>query len=431
MTNLPRSVEQLSAPSDYMEEVLATPPRWIVRWGELLVFMLVSSLFLLGWFIQYPDRIPGEVVITTPQPPVPVIAKSDGTLTQLLVHDHDSVSRGQLLAIIKNPAQYSEVLQLKRQLSHFEEAASQTNHSLPDRHELGILQEPYAQLVRANKNYQLYRKLTPDYQQQLAIEKQLQKYQALREQKQTHQQLLKRKVLLAEKDYRRNEQLHASQTIADKALEDSERQWLEAQESYEVLTSELIQLQVQVTSLEREGQRLSTQHELDGEQLHTALPNAIDNMQAAIAEWEERYLLTASRSGFVSFTDFWSEHQSVRTGQEVMSIIPEKEQQPVGWLRVPIKNFGKVAIGQQVKVNLENYPQGEYGSLEGIVHSISPLPKQGYYRVTVTFPKGLTTQYNKAISFQQQLSGQAEIITADLRLLERLFYQFRTAFKAH
>ena len=76
---------------------------------------------------------------------------------------------------------------------------------------------------------------------------------------------------------------------------------------------------------------------------------------------------------------------------------------------------------------LDNYPYAEYGALTGTVESISSLPKQGQYHLTITFPEGLVTQYGQTIPFQQQLQGTAEIITEDLRLLERLFYRLRAS----
>ena len=239
--------------------------------------------------------------------------------------------------------------------------------------------------------------------------------------------MLERKVALAEKDYRRNELLHTSQAIADKALEHSERQWLDVRESYQALRSELSQIRVQVAGLEREWQQLASQHTQEGEQVRTVLLTEADNLRSAIAQWEERYLLIAPRSGFVSFSDFWSKQQFVRAEQTVLSIVPEEEQSALGRLRVPVRNFGKVAVGQRVQVYLENYPHEEYGTIQGVVRDVSTLPKQGYYHVTITFPEGLMTQHGKDIPFTQQLPGRAEIITEELRLLERLFYRLRTS----
>ena len=325
MSKLPRAIEELSAPSEYMQEVLATPPRWIVRWGELLVFLLIFGLLLLGWLIRYPDRLSAEAVITTPDPPVPVVARTEGALTQLLVHDQVTVVRGQLLAIIQNAAQYAHVTRLKRYLSQPDSLMLTKGSPFTEAYQLGTLQEPYAQLQQAAEAYHLYRRLTPHYHQQQAVGRQLARYRALIDQQQKHQQLLERKVVLAEKDYRRNEQLHASQTIADKALEESEQQWLAVQEAYEALRSELSQIRVQVSELEREWQQLSTRHTQEGEQLQTTLLTALNNVRSAISQWEERYLLVAPRAGCVAFSDFWSKQQFVREGQTVMDIVPQEQ----------------------------------------------------------------------------------------------------------
>ena len=427
MSKLPPVIEELAAPSEYLQEVLATPPKWIVRWGELLVFLLVLGLLLLGWLIRYPDRIAAEVVITTPDPPVPVVARTDGALIQLLVADRDTVGQGQLLAIVQNTARYEHVTRLKRQLNRPDSFTLAEVPLLTEHYQLGSLQEAYAQLQQAAKDYRLYLRLTPHYQQQQAIGRQLRHYRALLDQKYEHQQLLERKVQLAERDFRRNQQLHASYTIADKALEDAERAWLEVRESYETLRTEVLQIQVQVADLERERQRLGTQHDQTGGQLRTTLITAVDQLQSDIAQWEERYLLIAPRTGQVSYSDFWSKQQFVQSGQTVMSVVPEEEQAVVGQLKVPVRNFGKVALGQRVHIYLDNFPHQEYGSLRGTVRSLSALPKQGYYRVTVAFPRRLITQYGKEIPFTQQLSGKAEIVTEELRLLERFFYRLRAA----
>jgi hypothetical protein len=45
--------------------------------------------------------------------------------------------------------------------------------------------------------------------------------------------------------------------------------------------------------------------------------------------------------------------------------------------------------------------------------------------VTVDLPEGLKTNLSQSLIFKQQLAGTTEIITEDLRLLERVFYQFR------
>jgi hypothetical protein len=94
-------------------------------------------------------------------------------------------------------------------------------------------------------------------------------------------------------------------------------------------------------------------------------------------------------------------------------------------MKVPIQNSGKVAKGQEVRIYLENYPFQEFGTLQGSVSSISSLPKQGYYYVTIDFPKGLLSSNSRQLPFQQNMQGQAEVITKKRRLVERVFDSLR------
>ncbi len=67
--------------------------------------------------------------------------------------------------------------------------------------------------------------------------------------------------------------------------------------------------------------------------------------------------------------------------------------------------------------------------LEGTIRSISMVPDtNGNYLIDVELPKKLMTTYNKEIAFKQEMSGSAEIITEDLRLIERFFYQLKNIF---
>lgn len=79
---------------------------------------------------------------------------------------------------------------------------------------------------------------------------------------------------------------------------------------------------------------------------------------------------------------------------------------------------------------LENFPNAEFGVIQGQVSNISIIPdEEGFYSIDVDLPKNLITAYNKNIDFKQEMRGSAEIITEDLRLIERFFYQFKDILK--
>ena len=97
----------------------------------------------------------------------------------------------------------------------------------------------------------------------------------------------------------------------------------------------------------------------------------------------------------------------------------------IGNVKIAPQGYGKIAVGQEVKMKLDNYPYQEYGQLTGTIVSISQISgKEGYF-VQVKLSDGLTSTYNKTLSYKPDMAGTAEIITEDLRLLERIFNKFR------
>lgn len=126
----------------------------------------------------------------------------------------------------------------------------------------------------------------------------------------------------------------------------------------------------------------------------------------------------------------WAANQTVNAGDNVFVIIPDKEKGYIGKVKAPLLNSGKIRIRQEVNIRLANYPDREFGILKGLVQAISLTPdKDGNLLIDVSLPNALETSYKKQIVFQQEMSGTAEIVTEDLRLIERLLYQFRDVFK--
>ena len=48
------------------------------------------------------------------------------------------------------------------------------------------------------------------------------------------------------------------------------------------------------------------------------------------------------------------------------------------------------------------------------------------YALDIEFPNGLVTTYDKRLAYKQEMKGAAEIITDDIRLIERIFYQLKS-----
>ena len=55
--------EKIELRSEEVQEILGTPPRWIVRWGITIILLVVIILFAGSYLFKYPDIIFANVVL--------------------------------------------------------------------------------------------------------------------------------------------------------------------------------------------------------------------------------------------------------------------------------------------------------------------------------------------------------------------------------
>ncbi|MBP6827812.1 MAG: hypothetical protein KA165_14715, partial [Saprospiraceae bacterium] len=88
--------------SEDVQEILGTPPNWLVRWGTTIVLIGFAMMLTTAWFIRYPDVVESQVVITTSVPPVDVVSRADGNILRFLVRDKATVRESDLLAVMQS-----------------------------------------------------------------------------------------------------------------------------------------------------------------------------------------------------------------------------------------------------------------------------------------------------------------------------------------
>jgi hypothetical protein len=137
-------------------------------------------------------------------------------------------------------------------------------------------------------------------------------------------------------------------------------------------------------------------------------------------------VLRAPIAGTVAFYDFWTDRQYVTKDSQVFVIAPESVAL-VGRMQVKGSGVGKIESGQTVNVKFVDYAYKEFGMAVGQVRSLSLVARDGNYLVLVDLDSPLITNFHKRIPFKQSMQANATIVTDDLRLLERIFYQIRKA----
>ncbi|MCG8580022.1 MAG: HlyD family secretion protein [Bacteroidales bacterium] len=422
--------DKIEIRSEEVQEILGATPTWIIRAGISVVSCVILAILISSRVFKYPDIISSQVVLTTQNPPAQLRAMSNGKITHIFAKENEYLEEGQIIAIIENTADYLDVLYLQAVLDTLKDKRH-FNTSKPM--QLGELQQEFASFNRHVKDYQNFEQLNFYSQKTNAILKQLKVYNNYYNQT-VAQSILKEKELgIATKQIERNKLLFEEDVISQSDFEIREKQFLQEKIAYESLLSSLSQIQIQISQLEQQVMELQLQNTEVEQSKNIIINEAIDKLKSHIENWKQSYLIITPVSGFVTFTQIWSKHQNVQTGSIVATIIPDESSPIIGKILIPSTGAGKVKENQVVNIKLDNFPHLEFGMLKGLIKNISLVPTttdQGvYYVAEITIPNGMLSNYNRKLIFTQEMTGTAEIITDDIRLLQRLFNPLKAIFK--
>lgn len=156
---------------------------------------------------------------------------------------------------------------------------------------------------------------------------------------------------------------------------------------------------------------------------------SVGQLLAAIHAWEMSYGLMAPSDGRVQLLVQEAPNQYLSSGDVFARIVPREGESWVGRALLPVQRSGKVKAGQRVIVRFLNYPDQEFGIVNGEVATISLVPAEDNYMVEIVFPAGLTTNYGKNLPVSHEMKATAEIVTDDLRLIERFFQPLKKILK--
>jgi multidrug efflux pump subunit AcrA (membrane-fusion protein) len=426
---MPESTE-IELRSEEVQEILTKIPHWLIRWGSLIILFILLLMLFVSWMVKYPDTIKADITITTQIPPEKLIARTSGRIETILVNDNSVLNQNTPLAVIENSSNYQDVFLLKSITDTINLNKTAFPFELLGMTQLGDLESPFAIFQKEYSAEVLNKQLKP-----FAIESSAQNFEAiqLRERLallEAQKGINQGELELQKTDLTRYETLHKKGVIASQEFERQKLTYLQAQKSYKSLLSTISQLKSSLNDLNRNSKNTQINETKENINLERNVIQSFYQLKKAIKDWELNYVLRSSIDGKVSFLQLWAENQTVSAGDQVFSIIPIDEANYIGKAKAIAQNSGKIKIGQDVKIRLANYPDREFGIIEGKIKNISAVPdKEGNLLIDVSLPQGLDTSYDKKIEFQQEMTGTADIITEDLRLLERLLYQFRDVFK--
>ncbi|WP_428071661.1 HlyD family secretion protein [Chryseobacterium gambrini] len=420
-------LDNIELRSESVQDILTQPPHWMIRWGNTIIFLILVLILIMSYVIKYPEFIPAPIIVTSQNPPEKLEARTNSKIEKIFIKDHQEVKKDQVLMVMQSSANYKDVLALKKiidslspnRLSSF--PLSETSHF-----KLGELQGDYNNFAKAFQDEALFTRLQPYAPENLAANQSLSEYRVRIATTKQQKSLEQAKYELTKKNYIRSQELFNQGVISSMELENEKIKYIQAQQNLENINISLSQMEEGISNLNKTKSGTAINIEKDKITYSSQTLQLFEQLRKSLKQWEQNYLLISNTDGIASFQQFFGENQFIKAGDAVLSILPKNREKLVGRMSVPATNSGKIASGEKVLIKLDNYRYQEYGIVEGKVQNISLSPdKEGNYYVDVLLPKGLKTSYNKNLVFDKELKGSAEIVTQDLRLIERFFYQMR------
>lgn len=426
--------------SEELQDIMGRIPGWVIRWGVTVIFIIFLSVVGLSFFVKYPDVVEAPIMLTTVNPPADLIAKSSGKIERFLVKDNEPVYKDSIIAVIFNTANYRDVLSLDAQLETFgEEWERYMAPAFTGQHlSMGELQPYLSQFVKSCKSYKHYLDMAyvPKKRQMLREQIDIQK-------KNHGNLLLQMEIMEQEAELEKNNLssdsvLFSFRAIAVNDYQRSKQNMMQKQSSLLGQKSSIIQTEASILSNEGQLVELIIQYENEITDHMLQLTESRDQLLSQIKLWKDRYVLVSPIDGRISFTKYWSENQNISAGERLATVIPEDSAMIVGRMYIPSVSLGKVRAGQKVNVKLSGFPYMEYGILRGQLSSISAIPESSAasgvtgiisYAAEVRFPEGMISSYKTRFEFIQQMDGTGEIITEDIRLIERFFQPIKNIMK--
>jgi multidrug resistance efflux pump len=425
-------IEDIEIRSEEVQEILGTPPPWLVRYGTLMVFVLFVTLGWMSFWIKWPEVVDDDIQISFKEPPYRLIAQQGNYIQKVLVKNNRIVKENEVLIIFRNNADYNEVLSLEDKilsLKKFDDSTLLTfepSRDLP----IGDLQEDLFKFLDSKNLYIQSMLGRYESSEPNNLRKQIANTERIISLQQQVTTTLSKQIEDAQVDLRNAEHRvkvdQISQDDANKSrnrLEDLKKDLLDQEAVIKARQSEITTMRARIGEAESGAVR-------NVKEAANECKDSFFRLRARLETWKKNYLLVSPGAGTVQIVgNNVSEGLFVKEGDELIAVIPASGQKMVGRMNIPFIGSGKVKAHQKVIIKLENLPFQEYGTIQGEVLWKSRVTHSENQKlvvpVEIDFPLGVVTSTGKSPDNNEELVGMARIITEEKRFIERVFQKVR------
>ena len=417
-------------------EIISSNPGFLVKNGISLFVLLLIGIFAVCSFIKYPDVINTNAKLAAINPPKEIKAKINGRLIALFAIQNLQVKQGTILGYLESTANHQHIINLSsiidtmvHQMQQNKVLQATTNfntflsaYKVDDNN--GEIQANYQTFIQAYNVYNQYLKDGFYLQKLSMLQKDIIYLQKLKESLLQQQKMTTEDVKLMQENFAAQEKMNKEKVIAPVEYRNEKSKLIGKEMSLPQINSNIINNNNAQHTKQKEIVELQNQIA----QQQNIFVQALQSFKAVVDDWKTKYLFLAPIAGTIEFAGFVQVNQQLQTNQIICFVNPENSTY-YAQILIPQTNFGKIKINQKVMLKFPSYPFQQYGYVEGTLDFISNISTDSGYLSRVVFTKGLQTNYHKPILFREGLKAIAEIVTEEMSLLSRFFYNIKSSIK--
>lgn len=414
---------ELEVRSAEVQEIIGRPPHWLIRGGTGGFLLVLSIIFIAATVIKYPDAISTRLEVSALNAPKVLQSRTSGKIVKLHYENNEKVEQDEVIAWLESTGDHQEVLELAEKVDSMRTWMQQNKLQSIEAieiggfSELGELQTNFQSFEQAYREFLTYLPGGFVSEQQKMLNQELEYNERLLEKLNEQKKIQEISLEVAQKEYDMQEQLTDRDLAAPIELERAKNDLASNRLPLKQTETSIINNQVSQISKKKEVMELNKQIK----EQQSIFLQELNILKSAIDDWMSDYLVIAPIDGNLVYAGIFQENQNLESGERIGYIQPENTEF-FGQMAVAQQSFGKIEEGQKVLVNFSGFPEQEYGTVAGEIDYLSSFPVQdSVFIAKVDFPDGFTTNYDTEIPPSNGMVGQAEIITQDMRLVERIY----------
>lgn len=391
--------------SDAVQEVIGRPPRWLVQWGTLLVFAIVTLLGWIGFFLEYPEFIEGEILVQSTNPALSVLAPGERNIQELYFLPEDTVEAGTAVLVFKSNARFQDILNLESAMARVGELSDANLLSFQPGKDfyLGDIQTELIDLIYNLDEFRTVNSSSVPLTEDPGF--------------------VSRSITNLRQDIRK---IRVRLDELNKEIDSDIDPTTQAQlvQSKKKLMTSLQEMQYQLDRLNQKS--VEGAKGLARKGSASRVRESFVRLQNKLEDWKKEYLVIAPFRSILRYNS-----RIVRKGgringdQEIMQFIPLQPESLTGRMLLDLGAATKVKKGQEVLIKLDSYKATSFGWLRGRITWKGSIPVDSNIPVEIYFPAGKTTTTGVNIDMGLEMTGKARIVVSRKRILERVFGTFR------